>query len=159
MTELTQQVGYRLRKNHLCAGGVRISLRDSNLSTKEYQMNIPFPIDHTEQIASYAIQLLEQHRWTFPIRSASVGVFRLSDKNTPVQLHILYDAHKEEKKERLEQTVDSIRERFGAHSVHSASYLYLTGSDLFTERPGWNPAFSLGEGQRDLDPSDGITFT
>lgn len=150
LREMAQDVGRRLRKNRMQALGVRVSLRDTELFTQEFQQMLPAPSAHTDVIADAAVSLmLRRYRFARPLRSATLSVFRLIPEDTPAQLELLYDLAAEEKKCRLEDTIDSLRAQYGAHSVHSASYLTLTQSQLLPQERAWNPAFSLGEGARD----------
>lgn len=152
--ELAQDVGRRLRRNRMQAGGVRVSLRDAHLHTQEFQCSLPYPTSHTDEIAAAAIRLMRQkYRWSIPLRSASVCAFKLTGDAEPLQMSLLRDHAAEEKKEKLESTIDILRQKHGAHSICSASYMQLTrdrgsGALLNAERK-WNPAFSLGEGAKD----------
>jgi len=149
LREMTQDVGRRLRKNRMRAGGVHISLRDIRLHVQDYQMLLPAPTDHTAQIEDAAVLLfLKKHHWSLPLRSASVGVFKLTEEDEPRQIDLAFDAAAEERRTCLDSTVDALRDRYGSHSICSASYLRMTKTKLLAERK-WNPAFSLGEGQRD----------
>lgn len=150
LREMAQDVGRRLRKNHMQAAGVRLSLRDNSLFTQEYQAALPAPSAHTGVIADAAIRLMRQRcRFLRPLRSATLGVYRLIPDDAPLQLDLLRDPAAEERTSRLETTIDALRARYGAHAVHSASYLTLTDGALLERDSGWHPAFSLGEGVRD----------
>lgn len=150
LREMAQDVGRRLRKNHMQAAGVRLSLRDNSLFTQEYQAALPAPSAHTGVIADAAIRLMRQRcRFLRPLRSATLGVFHLIPEDAPLQLDLLHDPDAEERTSRLEAAIDSLRAQYGAHAVHSASYLTLTNSALLERENAWHPAFSLGEGVRD----------
>ena len=92
LTEMAQEVGRRLRKNRLYAGGVKISIRDTKLCSREFQCTLATPTMHTDVIAQAAVQLLKKHyRWQNPLRSASVTAIQLTTEHTPAQMDILYD--------------------------------------------------------------------
>ena len=162
LTEMAQEVGRRLRKNRLYAGGVKISIRDTKLCSREFQCTLATPTMHTDVIARAAVQLLKTHyRWQNPLRSASVTAIQLTPEHTPAQMDILYDPALEEKRDHLDQTIDTLRRKYGSHSVCSASYFTLTApggkKNLISPDRDWSPAFSLGEGLRDR-PADAIPF-
>ena len=162
LTEMAQEVGRRLRKNRLYAGGVKISIRDTKLCSREFQCTLSTPTMHTDVIARAAVQLLRKHyRWQNPLRSASVTAIQLTTEHTPAQMDILYDPAAEEKKDHLDRAIDTLRQKYGSHSICSASYLTLTEpadkSRLISPDRDWSPAFSLGEGLRDR-PVDAIPF-
>lgn len=76
-------------------------------------------------------------------------------------MDILYDPATEEKKDHLDRTIDTLRQKYGSHSICPASYFTLTGCGgktmLISPDRNWSPAFSLGEGLRDR-PVDAIPF-
>ena len=149
--EMAQEVGERLRKYGMVASGVRLSIRDINLVTRDFQTALSVPTAHTETIAETAIHLFRQnYRWTAPVRSVSVGTFRLADAAAPMQLDLLYDSRDTVRQQRLDGVMDRLRERYGAHSICSASYLRLTaeqGDTVPLLDPGrtWNPGYSFGD--------------
>ncbi len=149
--EMAQEVGERLRRYGMIASGVRVSVRDVFLRTSDYQTSLPQPTAHTDTIAREAIRLFrENYRWAQPVRSVSVGVFKLSDADTPTQLDLFKEAEKEKQADRLDGVLDTVRARYGAHSLTSASYLTLTDTeDAILDKSGkWNPAYSLGTRER-----------
>ena len=76
-------------------------------------------------------------------------------------MDILYDPAWENKKNHLDIAIDTLREKYGTHSVCPASYFTLTGNGgspkLISPDRDWSPAFSLGEGLRDR-PVNAIPF-
>jgi DNA polymerase-4 len=162
LVEMAQEVGRRLRKNRLYAGGVKISIRDTKLCSREFQCTLPTPTMHTDVIARAAVQLLKKHyRWQNPLRSASVTAIQLTTEHTPAQMDILYDPAFEERRDHLDQAIDTLRQKYGSHSICSASYFTLTSPSgkqkLISPDRDWSPAFSLGEGLRDR-PVNAIPF-
>ena len=158
--ELTQEVGQRLRKYGMTASGVRVSVRDSNLCTRDFQTSLSMPTTHTETIADTAIRLYRQnYRWGVPVRSVSVGVFKLTDSNAPMQMSLLRDTADTVRESQLDGVMDSLRGRYGVHSIYSASYLRLLSENggrmpVLDPRRVWNPGYSFGErGRGVLDGS------
>lgn len=135
------------------ASAVRISLRDAQLYTRDFQCTLPSPTAHTEEIARAAILLMQQkYSWNLPLRSASVCAFHLISETEPLQIALPWERQNDEKSVRLEDTLDALQEKYGVHSIQSASSLNLSrdrgnGALLHADR-GWNPGFSLRGGQR-----------
>ncbi len=145
--EMAQDVGIRLRSYGMTAAGVRLSVRNTLLQTTEYQTALPKPTSHTDTIAREAIRLFrENYRWAFPVRSVSVGVFKLSDANAPMQLDLFGQSPDEKRVDLLDEVMDTVRARYGTHSITSASYLTLTDAEdaILDKSRKWDPAYSLG---------------
>ncbi len=120
--ELSQEVGAKLRRNGLRAGGVCVAIRDNDLVWREYQEKLPRPTQLTREIASAAMRLFHRrHVWRRDIRSVTVRAICLSAVRAPEQLDLFTDLAREEKLLRLECAVDGIRERFGEHALASGS--------------------------------------
>ena len=158
--EMAQEVGERLRKYGMTASGVRLSVRDTHLVNRDFQTTLPTPTAHTDTIAQAAIRLfLQNYRWTAPVRSVSVGVFKLADTAAPIQLDLWTDTAAAERQAKLDGVMDSLRARYGVHSIHAASYLRLTAGQgdtvsLLDASRTWNPGYSFGErGRGVLDGS------
>ncbi len=156
--ELSQEVGQRLRENGMTATGVRVSVKDTALVSRDFQTTLCAPTAHTETIAKAAIRLfLENYRWVLPVRAISVGTFKLTESTASVQLGLWSDTEAEEREASLDGVMDALRTRYGTHSIHAASYLLLTkegegAKSLLHDKKVWNPAYSLGErGKKALD--------
>lgn len=120
MLELTQDIGRRLRSHEVMAGGVQVTVRDNSLFIKEYQCRLPFPTQSPLLIAREAFLLLTaKHRWGRPLRSVTVRAIDLIPKSSPLQLDLFFDQNKLRRRERLEETIEKIRERFGKNAVKS----------------------------------------
>ncbi len=149
--ELAQEVGERLRRYGLVAAGVRLSVRDTGLMNRDFQTTLSVPTAHTETIAREAIRLFcQNYRSPLPVRALSVGTFKLTDVAAPSQMRLFTDEEAEGRAARLDGAIDTLRARYGAHSVHAASYLLLTKAQegeksLLHDKKIWNPSYSLGE--------------
>ena len=138
--EMTEEIGAKLRRNRLRAGGVSLSIRENDLSVREYQLKFDESTCLTRDIARAAMRLFrERHTWRRDIRSVTVRAIYLVPENAPEQLSLFSaldgGAVKKEALLRLESTVDKLRERYGEHSVTSAAYLRNT--KLGRERIGF----------------------
>ncbi len=112
---LAEMVAMRLRRFNLCADGVGLSVREASLSHKSCQGVLPRSTSNAADIAEAALKLLAKlHTFPAPLRAISVAAIRLSDKNV-VQTS-LFDCEGE-KEEKLEQSIDKIRGKYGYKSV------------------------------------------
>ena len=116
--ELTQDIGHKLRVHGLSAEGVAIHIRDNTLNTRQWQTKIDLPTQSSMVIAKRAFQLFEQrYSWTNPIRSVTVQAINLIPQDTPRQIGLFMDVEKQDKLERLEKCIETIRQRFGKDSI------------------------------------------
>lgn len=121
---LSQDIGYKLRMMHLRADAVQLSVRDTNLNWNSWQVQTDMPTQDENEIAREAFCLLEsRYNWHNPIRSLTVSAIQLESVDIPIQLGFFCDADAHEKRERLNRTVDQIRESFGKSSIVPAVIL------------------------------------
>ena len=110
---LSESVGHRLREQHLCGKTVELHLRDNRLVTHTHRTTLDRYIRTTDDVAREAYALFcAVYRWPHPLRSVTVCVSSLEPEDTPCQLD-MEDHTEQDKRERLDRTVDSLRERFG----------------------------------------------
>ncbi|OQB25831.1 MAG: DNA polymerase IV [Firmicutes bacterium ADurb.Bin182] len=124
MLELSQDIGHRLRVHELSAKGVQIAVKDNGLMYKQYQTQLPFPTQSPMEIALKARSLFESnYRWISNVRAVTVRAINLASSTMPQQLEMFDDAAKRERRDRLEDTIDKIRIRFGNRAIYSASLM------------------------------------
>ena len=122
--ELSQNIGKKLRKHHLLCGGIQLSIRTSNLRYKQWQSLIDGNSRSVRTIAHTAQNLLETHfNWNDTIRSLTVRAIYLVPDNIPYQRSLFVDDEKNENTEKLERTVEVLRNRFGPNTITYASLL------------------------------------
>ncbi len=121
--ELMEEVGTKLRKNGLKAGGIVVGIRENDLSCREYQMKFVTPTQLTRELSRAAMELFHRkHVWRTDIRSVTVRAIYLSAENSPEQVDMFTDTAKKSELLMLEHTIDALRERYGDHCVSSGSY-------------------------------------
>ena len=121
MLQLTQDLGHRLRSYGKQAYGISVSVRGTSLASKQWQVKLPFPTQNAGKIAEAAFALFRQnYLWQEPIRSVTVTAIDLGEISRPVQMDLFTDAAAMERRERLDECVESIRNRFGATAIHPA---------------------------------------
>ena len=121
MLELSQDIGHKLRIHELCARGVQITIKDNELFYKQYQEQLGTVTQSPMEIALKARSMFEKnYKWYTPVRAITVRAINLIPKSQPEQLKLFEDYAKKEKRERLEDTIESIRSRFGKRAIRSA---------------------------------------
>lgn len=121
---LAQDVGHRLRKNDLAARGVQITVKDNELSSRQYQAPLPFPSQSPLEIAQAGFELFRQHYfWDKPVRTLTICGIDLVSAHQPVQLDLFCNAEAREKRRALDDCVDEIRRRFGNRAIYAASLM------------------------------------
>lgn len=131
---LAEDVAQRLRKYGLWCNCVSVSIKDDSLKTISRQTNIE-PSTNLGRIISDTAAALVEKNWDFkiPIRMLTVTAASLSDEYRGAQLSLFDVAEKEEKTgklERLEKSIDALKERFGKEIISFAS---TQGNDLGLE--------------------------
>lgn len=122
LMELAQEVGLKLRKEGLAAGGVRIAVRDSALSHRGYQCKLDFPTQSYTLIAKAGYDLFcRRHAWNDNVRSLTISAIDLMPADLPIQLDLWSDYSKQARRLTLEKTVDDIRRRFGLNAINFAA--------------------------------------
>lgn len=117
---LCERVGMRLRKLSRYASLVSVHLRNNSLRGYSHQVKLQNCINTTNEIYEIVKRLIAEMWRHEPIRAMSISVseFSLSDQ---VQLSI-FDAKDKEREEKLDRTVDEIRQQFGTESIFRATF-------------------------------------
>lgn len=124
VTELAQEVGEKLRREHLAARGVAIAVRDNKLEWREYRRRLDLRTQSTREIVNAAMQIFcERYDWNNAVRALSVRAIDLVKDSEPEQISMFEGVDGRERILRLERTVDDIRKKHGVHSVFSGSYI------------------------------------
>jgi len=119
---LAESVAARLRKHGLKCRTVVISVRDKELYSFERQGKLLAPTFVSGDIANKAIELFARnYRWNQSIRSLGVRGADLVTSVGNIQLNLFNECKLDA--EKLEQTIDRIRKRFGHYSVQRCTML------------------------------------
>ena len=122
LLDLTEQVTFRLRKYNLLANTVNVQLRTKDFKDFSHQKKFLIATDSTKQIYITAKQLLlEMHKNGEFIRLIGMRVDNLTSK-TQIQLSIFT---KDEKQEKLDNALDSIKNKYGYQSIKRAKQINL----------------------------------
>ena len=124
MLELSQDIGHRLRVYGLAAMGVRLAVRSNDLSGSQYQTQLSYPSQSPMEIAQAARTLfLTRYSWNMPVRSLTVTGINLVPSDQPTQLDMFGDEQRRMRRQKLEDCVDEIRNRFGKRAIFSAALM------------------------------------
>lgn len=134
---LAEDVAYRLRKTGMKCTTVSVTVKDYLLKSSSKQTTLAVPTHLAGEIADTALALamVVVHRGV-PVRMLSVAATGLLHAEEAVsQISLFEEAadEKREKRERLEEAVISLRDRFGRAAVQTGSVL---GNDIGIESDG-----------------------
>ena len=120
---LVEQVTYRLRKEEMQAGIVNVQLRTKDFIDFSHQGKLSAPTCNTKDIYERAKILLdEMYTSNLEIRLVGVRVDNLTERGKG-QLSLFEINNKSEKQEKIDKTMDLLKEKFGYDSVTLASKL------------------------------------
>lgn len=116
---LTEQVTYRLRKSNLLANTVNVQLRTSNFQDTSHQGKLQIATSSTKEIYTKAKQLLnEMFHNPMEIRLIGLRVDNLKERE---ELQIsLFEDKANEKQEKLDNAIDTIKEKYGYNVIKRA---------------------------------------
>lgn len=139
---LSLDIGYKLRYMNLRATGVQLYIRDSELSFCSWQKRLEMATQDEGTIALAAYSLLEEkYSWRNPIRSITVTAIQLDSSQNPTQLSMLLDYERLVRREKLNESIDTIRDRYGKYAVIPALVLdekkMPVGNDREIIMPGY----------------------
>jgi len=121
---LTQDVSHRLKVHELKAKGVQLTIKDKSLAYQQFQMPMQIPSQNPLEIANVARRLFDKnYDWASPVRALTVRAINLEAKDLPDQLIFFDDPNRRLKMEKLDDTIEQIRGRFGKWSIYSATLL------------------------------------
>lgn len=121
---LSLDIGYRLRKENLYAGGVSLVVKDQNFTHYSYQTRLENATQGEAKIAKVACELLKKnYPWVFKIRALTVTAIHLENSSAPLQQSMFYDYSEEEKQKKLSSAIDIIKDTYGKGAILPATVL------------------------------------
>ena len=140
LLRLSEDVGIRLRRRGMYANGVQLTIRYPDFHTFTRQCKIP-STDITNDIYKRALKLfIDNRNPQIAIRALTVTAIDLEKEKRVAQMS-LFDAgadKKREKNEKLQATIDRIRDKYGNASVQSATVMgagYKKKQNPFGDKP------------------------
>ncbi len=140
LLRLSEDVGTRLRRHKMYANGVQITIRYPDFTTFTRQCRIP-STDITSEIYHRALKLFKANRDpTIKIRALTVTAIDLEKEKRAAQMSMFEPQtdRKHRKNEKLQATIDRIRDKFGDASVQSATVMgagYKKKQNPFGDKP------------------------
>ncbi|MCH5251886.1 MAG: DNA polymerase IV [Lachnospiraceae bacterium] len=121
LLSLCESVGSRLRKDHVLAGVVSVSIKDFRFSRGSHQCTLDSPTNVTSELYAHACELFDEYWDGSPIRLIGVSTSKIT-RESMRQLN-LFEQDKYIKQGKLENAIDTIREKFGENAIMRASFL------------------------------------
>lgn len=120
---LTEQTCYRLRKHQLLASTVGVQVKNKDFQSYSHQKSLLTATDSTKIIYETAKQILQEMYRGEQVRLIGVKVDKLTTK--AMQQLSLFDTAKNEKQQKLDRTLDSIKEKYGYDAVTRAGKMNI----------------------------------
>ena len=138
VTALADRVASRLRAGHVKCAGVKVDIKDPMFHTISRQKQLDQPTNTAVEIRDHVMDLIRKS-WKLndPIRLLTVTGINLRPENEAVQLS-LFDTvdQRREKNEKMERTMDSIRQKFGGGAITYGGLMRNDiGIDIEEEKP------------------------
>lgn len=112
-------VGKRLQKDHVRAGVVAVSIKNSDFMRSSHQCTLASATDSPDELYEQVCRLFDECWDNSPIRLLGVSTSKIT-KESLRQLN-LFDHEKIEKQQKLDSAIDAIRNRFGKEAIMRAS--------------------------------------
>ncbi len=129
---LCDKVCARLRRKGVCACGVKVDIKDTDLRSISRQVRLDGPTDLSSEMQPVCMDIIDRN-WDYrdPIRLLAVtGINVVQSDTRQVQIS-LFDTEesrrRSEESKAIENTLDSIKDRYGRYSIVRGSIL---GNDL-----------------------------
>lgn len=132
-TALSESVARRMREHNLKGITLTISVRNSDLETFTRQCKMQCPTNVSSELTDFAMKLFKaNYEWKKPVRSIGISVTDF-DYESIVQYDLSGSAYHREKMEKLENTIDKLKKRYGSFCIQKGTAL------LDTELSQFNP--------------------
>ena len=121
---LSESVATRMRKKHLKCETVHIQIKSPEFQTVSRQKKLVFPSNSAREIANAAYELFVSV-WNLrsPVRAITVTGTNLLPEDSGTQLTLFETAATSEKQERLLETIDTLRGKYGFDSLTTADFI------------------------------------
>lgn len=120
LLSLAETVGARLRSDEVRAGVIAVNIVDSDFHNSSHQTTLLSPTHNTDDIHKAACLLFDELWDGNPIRNLGIQTSKVESDDTARQMN-LFGTEKDEKKEKLDQAIDLIRNRYGVSAIQRAS--------------------------------------
>ena len=108
---LSESVARRTRSEGFFAKEVNLHIKDGSLKTFGWHKRLEFSTNLASDIARVCMELFKNYNWDTTIRA--VGVRVSGFEKGPSQMSVFYDKNSHDKTEKIETTVETLRQRWG----------------------------------------------
>ncbi len=119
---LTETVATRLRDNNVQIEVVSINIKYFDLTGCSHQMRIPTATNITHELYTYVCKLFDDLWNGQPIRQLGVHTNKVKEEESSRQFN-LFDAKNYERYTKLDEAIDSIRQRHGVDAMKRATFI------------------------------------
>jgi DNA polymerase IV len=121
---LAESVAARLREHGFVCRTVQIHIRDTGLISFERQGKLSRPTNLSGDIFRLANELfIKNYNWNNHIRSLGLRACDLAPSSTAIQTNLFVDEERRAKQQKLEETLDTLRRRYGYYCLQRAVML------------------------------------
>lgn len=121
LRDLAEVVSRRMRKDHMKAYCVTVTIRGSDFKDQSHQRQLMFATDGTNEVYETAVRLFDELWKGKPFRLLGIALGNLT-RDTEEQLSLFSDENKE-KSQKLDNTLDIIMDKYGRASIGRGSRL------------------------------------
>ena len=121
LLRLAEKVGQRLRADNARTGLVAVTIRDTKLAYFNHQKNLLHPTNITADLYTEACGLLEELGDGRPIRHLGIHTSKIVYGQNERQISLSDNLDRELRQEKVDNTVDRIRGKYGAQAVQRAA--------------------------------------
>jgi DNA polymerase-4 len=120
LESLAETVSVRLKRENVLAATLGITVRNKDRKTITRSKKLPNPINHKEDISSFAQQLFLKSWNGDPVRLLGITGSDLVEHDHAYKQLDLFSFEKDAKKEPLLKTLSTLREKYGENIIESA---------------------------------------
>lgn len=122
--ELSLDVSKKLREYEFQASGIQITVRDNELSNRQYQAQLKGATQSSINLTEKAMELfISKYDWSKPIRSLTIRAINLITREKIQQIYFLENYEDYQKKEKLDTAIYNIRKKYGKDKLTFASLM------------------------------------
>lgn len=128
---IAEDIARQLNRHELYAATVQVHTRTSTLLVKEFSHTLSKPTNISIQIAKTGMELFKQnYQWSISLRSVGLRVTNLKDNNFAEQLDLFQnDSTPDKKDEIIENSLNTVRQKFGNKSIKRAAVIETESRD------------------------------
>lgn len=124
MFALSRDISHKLRRHGLKAGGIAVGVKDTDLRSREYSRKLNKPVRCSSELTEQGFELFRKnYDWSLQVRAVTIRAIDLVGENREVQVGMFDNVNRELKRDRIEQTMETIRAMYGKGAVTFAGLL------------------------------------